>query len=58
MIECNVKFLRMVSLKLKRMIEGKNWIERPRQSFKMQIMRNTGCKQHSEVNRLAQDGEK
>lgn len=40
------------------MIKGKNWAERSRQSYKMQIMTDTRYKTDSEIKRLAQYWEK
>lgn len=39
-------------------LEKINWVRRPKQSYDTQIMKNTGCRSHSEMKRLAQDWEK
>lgn len=40
------------------MIEGKNWVGRPRQSYEVQIMNDIGCRSYSKLKKIAQDREK
>lgn len=45
MIGHNLRYSKgeMVSQMLKDMIEGKNWIRKPKQNYEVHIMKNTGC---------------
>lgn len=52
-IRYNLRYPGMVSLMLERIIGGKNWIGRPKQSYEIQITKYTGCKLYSEMKRLA-----
>lgn len=55
MIGHNLKHPRIVSLMLEKITEGENWLERPRQCYKVQIMKYTECKLYFEMKRLLQN---